>query len=407
MPSKRRTPALKGSMAALLLIVIVQIAAMPTVLLASASPVEEARDFMVHVEAFLAQVFAAANSLDKGEEERASIHLSLALEAWNDLREEFEGLNTRIASQIEEKLDDLEAIVEERQGGAREVAELLESLAYELASFRIPESLRQGFVFNAMVVIGVLESSVEGYEEALSSVEELAKAEALAERGIQLYYRLDPKVLPDDEKEEIEEFIAAVRRGLEGAADRGTVLWGLKGIITELRDLIGLEEEEAPLQALLEETKRLVSQAVAEYRKGEYEEAESLVIEAYLEAYELAEPMLAEKDPQLNDEIENLLREELRSRIAQRAPISEVESLADELLKKLDQALLIAEGREAAEKPEAGSPTTQPAATVAAPGGVDVVSKTALAGVTVLAIAELAVILKLLRERRPAGAGGV
>jgi hypothetical protein len=201
------------------------------------------------------------------------------------------------------------------------------------------------------------------------------------------------------EDEEIRELIGKIEGLLGDSKEYRRVVNSLKGITGELREIIGLEvEEEAgkeELLAILEETRSLVEEALSLYKKAEYDEAEELVVEAYLENYELVENAIASIDPELNEEIERLLREELRFKIVDRAPESEVEALVMEILEKLEQAeeLLAGADRRAAE--EAVETTT---IVVETPGGLGVVGKTALAGLAVLAVAELAIILKLLRR---------
>jgi high-affinity iron transporter len=81
-----------------------------------------------------------------------------------------------------------------------------------------------------------------------------------------------------------------------------------------------------------------LDQGLAAYRKGDVDAADQAIGDAYLEHFELVEPPLEEADPELNEELEELVREKLRDEIVAGAPVKEVEALVDEANAGLDQA---------------------------------------------------------------------
>jgi hypothetical protein len=81
-----------------------------------------------------------------------------------------------------------------------------------------------------------------------------------------------------------------------------------------------------------------LGQGLAAYRTGDAEAADQAVGDAYLEHFELVEGPLGKADPELNEELEELIREELRDEIVAGAPVKEVEALVDEANAGLDQA---------------------------------------------------------------------
>jgi hypothetical protein len=81
-----------------------------------------------------------------------------------------------------------------------------------------------------------------------------------------------------------------------------------------------------------------LDQGLAAYRKGDADAADQAVGDAYLEHFELVEVPLGEADPELNEELEELIREKLRDEIVAGAPVKEVEALVDEANAGLDQA---------------------------------------------------------------------
>ena len=83
----------------------------------------------------------------------------------------------------------------------------------------------------------------------------------------------------------------------------------------------------------------MLTQLIAEYRAENYQGAESIVIEAYLENYEFVEAPIAQRDQQLMEQTEVVLREELRQRITDRAPIEQIEQHIAMINTNLDRAI--------------------------------------------------------------------
>lgn len=81
-----------------------------------------------------------------------------------------------------------------------------------------------------------------------------------------------------------------------------------------------------------------IDDGLAAYEDGDAAAAEESVTDAYLEHFELVEPPLEEADPELNEELEVLIRETLANAIAEGEPVGEVTKIVDEANKGLDEA---------------------------------------------------------------------
>jgi high-affinity iron transporter len=77
---------------------------------------------------------------------------------------------------------------------------------------------------------------------------------------------------------------------------------------------------------------------LAAYRKGDEAEADRLVGDAYLEHFELVEGPLERRDHELNEELEELIRETLRGEIQDGASPARVAALVTEAQRELDEA---------------------------------------------------------------------
>ena len=86
--------------------------------------------------------------------------------------------------------------------------------------------------------------------------------------------------------------------------------------------------------------------ALAAYEKGDADQAEELTSTAYLEHFELVEGPLEEADEELNEHLEELIREELRNAITDGAPVAEVKKLVAEANDGLDEARTVLKQQE-------------------------------------------------------------
>lgn len=104
------------------------------------------------------------------------------------------------------------------------------------------------------------------------------------------------------------------------------------------------EESEEAAATPAEATKRIgnvrsgLDDAVAKYKAGDAKAADKLVGDAYLEEFEHVEGPLDKVNHELNEELEDGIREELRGKIKDGASVQEVETYVADLKTKLDRA---------------------------------------------------------------------
>ena len=95
-----------------------------------------------------------------------------------------------------------------------------------------------------------------------------------------------------------------------------------------------------PQQALREiaEVRKGLDQALSTYKSGDKAAADEQVGDAYLQHFELVEGPLEEADHELNESLEDGIREELREKIKAGAPATEIDQLHREIVTNLDKA---------------------------------------------------------------------
>jgi hypothetical protein len=150
------------------------------------------------------------------------------------------------------------------------------------------------------------------------------------------------------EVEEVNELFSNLKNAVNNRDDPANVETTINGIIHELAEITGLSEsqligeevgaEEQDPIAIINNIKSLLVELVAAYRSQDYQGAENIAIEAYLENYEHVEAPIAEHDQQLMEQTEVMLREELRRMITDRVPIEQIEQHIVMINGNLDRA---------------------------------------------------------------------
>jgi hypothetical protein len=220
----------------------------------------------------------------------------------------------------------------------------------------VPSSeLNNNPAFSASVVGRLLHLAGHEYEEAVANgtiieVVEYQDAQAFIHRAESVFKSSVGRINPNlaHEVEEVNEFFSNLNGAVNNREDPATVETTINGIIHELAEITGLSEsqligEEAGTEeqdpiAIINNIKSLLTQLVSAYGSQDYQGAESIATEAYLENYEFIEAPLAERDQQLMEQTEVMLREELRQMITDRVPIEQIEQHITMINANLDRA---------------------------------------------------------------------
>jgi S-adenosylmethionine/arginine decarboxylase-like enzyme len=220
----------------------------------------------------------------------------------------------------------------------------------------VPSSeLNNNPAFNASVVGRLLHLAGHEYEEAVANgtiieVIEYQDAQAFIHRAESVFKSSASRINENlaHEVEEVNEFFSNLNAAVNNREDPTTVETTINGIVHELAEITGLSEsqligEEAGAEeqdpiAIINNIKSLLTQLIAAYGSQDYQGAESIATEAYLENYEFIEAPLAQRDQQLMEQTEVMLREELRQMITNRVPIEQIEQHITMINANLDRA---------------------------------------------------------------------
>jgi hypothetical protein len=227
---------------------------------------------------------------------------------------------------------------EDAQAALDEARELVE----EARMFVVGEELSNDPNFRLALIKGLLETSKAEYAEAVEggAIHEMAEFQdgsAFVWRSQQIFDEIKTG-LPEHEVEEIDEFYADLWHAYDNRSDPSLVDTLVSGITHEIDEITGEESEEEGLGVYFENIEQLLDEVKETHAEGMTDEALSLATKAYLDNYEFLEAPIAQHDDDLMEEIEILMREELREMIKTGASSDDINSHIDVILEKLEQA---------------------------------------------------------------------
>ena len=239
-------------------------------------------------------------------------------------------------------------------------AQIVNGLLNQTSEKVIPTETRNNnnnTAFNLMVIADLLSIAGSEYKEAVDNgtIKEIveyqdaqgfvSRARSVFEQSSSLLSSLKPQEL-SDKIQKIKESFYDLNNAIQNKSNPEVVNTSIRAIIDEISGIIGISKEVlgAGSQAGVEQIKviaeirNILNQTIQEYRQQNYNEAKTLAISAYLDNFEYIENLLAEKDKSLMQNIEVMLREQLRQMIQNKVSSEELQQHIDKINSNLDQA---------------------------------------------------------------------
>jgi hypothetical protein len=317
-------------------------------------------EFVSNIEQIRGHLDQALVNKESGNDTLAQTHtLHPIEEVYASIEEQLVSQNGTLNETLSLALQDLSSSVpnatpEELRGQIDSINMLLDNSVQTL----VPSSELTNPAFNASVVARLLHIAGHEYEEAVANgtireIVEYQDGQAFIHRAESIFNSSASNINQSmaHEVEEVNELFLNLNSAVTNRDDPGNVETTINGIIHELAEITGLSEsqltgeesgtEEQDPVAIINNIKSLLTQLIAEYRAENYQGAESIATEAYLENYEFIEAPLAQRDQQLMEQTEVMLREDLRQMITQRVPIEQIEQHIAMINTNLDRATQI------------------------------------------------------------------
>jgi len=311
--------------------------------IALAESEDDKLSFAGSLEETLGHFWAIEQNLDDNNAELALVHATHPIaELYSSMKPDLKEANPEFDEKIQQTLMDLgkkigsDVTREDAQIAIDEAKKIIQ----EARILIVGKELSQDTTFKARLMQGLLKTSIGEYEEGVKNgqiemMAEFQDGSAFVWRSQQIFDEVKSS-LPEHEVEEIEEFYSDLWDAYDKRSSSEQVETLANGIINEIGEAIGEETEETDLLTYVENIRNLLNQVKVTYAEGDKDTALSLATKAYLDNFEFLEGPLDESNPELVEELETMMREELRDMISNDAPILEVSQQVDDILAKMD-----------------------------------------------------------------------
>lgn len=306
---------------------------------------DEKLSFASSIEETLGHFWAIERNLDDNNAELALVHATHPIaELYDLMKPELVEANPEFDSTVKQALLELgqKTGKDVTRDDAQMAIDQARDIVEEARTLVVGEDLSKDPSFRLKLMKNLLETSYAEYEEAVANgiIEEMAEFQdgsAFVWRSQQIFDEIKPE-LPQEEAEEIDEFYEDLWDAYDKRADPQQVTTIANGIIKEIEEILGEESgEEKDLLVYVENIREMLAEVKTEYANGNTDNAISLATKAYLDNYEFLEaPLDNAGQGELMEEVEVMLREELRDLMKNNAPQEEVDAKVDQILAKMD-----------------------------------------------------------------------
>jgi predicted secreted protein with PEFG-CTERM motif len=310
----------------------------------SAESYQDKADFASSLEETLGHFWALEQNLDDKNAELALIHATHPIsELYDSMKPTLKASDSNLDAQVQKTLMDLKdkANTKVTRAQAQQAIDDAKGVIAIARSTVVGDYLSNNIDTKLILMKVLLETSIAEYGEAVSDgvigeMAEFQDGSAFVWRSQQIFSEIKPDV-DSHIAEEIDEFYIDLWAAYDVKADPLQVENIAKSIIHELDEVLDVEDEGNNLLDYVKNIRELLEQTKLEYGNGNTDLALSLATKAYLDNYEFLEAPLIELDQkELMEEVEIMLREDLRNMIKDKESISKVNSQVDVILEKID-----------------------------------------------------------------------
>ncbi len=318
---------------------------------------QERLDLAAGLEEALGHFWALELNLDEGNAELAVVHATHPVaELYDAMKPTLASTDPALDRLMADTLDGLaeRASADVSRAEAQQAIEDAKGVVETARTAVVGDDLASDPVFKMKLIKGLLETSIAEYGEAveggrITEMAEFQDGSAFVWRAGVVYGEIQESIDNRHAAEEIDGFFEDVNDAYDRLAPPSEVATLTNGIIRELDEIMGVGEsagtamdEGARLDAYVATIRQLLEDARAEYRAGNNDLALSYVTKAYLDNYEFLEgPLVEAGERELMIEVEELMREELRTMIRNGEPVADVEAQIDLIQERMDTVAVI------------------------------------------------------------------
>ena len=306
-------------------------------------------EFAAGLEETLGHLHALEMNLEDGDAENALIHATHPIAELYDLlkptlADHDQALDSQMYSMMLNLRESTSTDVSHSQAQAaiNEARELVETARDEI----VGEYLSNDAGFQMELMRLLLETSVVEYYEAVSdgtinNMPEFQDGSAFVWRSEQIFEEVRPEI-DSDKASAIQADFEKIWNIYNTRADPSQSETAVNSLIRNLESTQHLAAKDTALLEYVDTINDLLLDAKSAYRQGNTDLALSLVTRAYLDNYEFLEPpLVAAGERELMQNVEHMMREELREMIRSGESVSTVDAQIDLILEQMEVVAVI------------------------------------------------------------------
>jgi hypothetical protein len=305
-------------------------------------------DFATNIEFIKGHLSAAISNKQAGNNELTQTHTFHPItEIYTLIRNQLSSADPELNKTLINSLNNLTSIVfkstpTEFVNSADSVKNLLDKAIIIV----IPENEVTDIKFNMSTLINLLKTAESEYEVGvangtITNIAEYQDAQGFISAANELLNKTVGSLNQTSNnkftelKDSFQELKTAINNK-EDARQISTIINSITNTIPTIinvqsRDLAILVSTDTESSELIKNVRTLLNQTIENAKNGNYQNAESLVIEAYLDNFEFLEGELAKYDESLMKDTEGLLREQLRNLIQGKAELPDIQKMIDKI----------------------------------------------------------------------------
>ena len=327
---------------AFVVLTIALILLLPSSVLAESE--DEKLSFAGSLEEILGHFWAIEQNLNDNNAELTLVHATHPIaELYGSMKPDLIEANPEFDAKVENTLMELGAKTgsDVSRQDAQTALNNAKKIIQEARILVVGEELSDDKTFKAKLIQELLKTSISEYEEGVKNgqiemMAEFQDGSAFVWRSQQIFDEIKLE-LPEHEVEVAEEFYSDLWNAYDKKSDPEQVAIFANGVINEIGEAIGEEHEEVDPLTYVENIRELLNQVKVKYAEGDKDTATSLATKAYLDNFEYLESPLKESDQtDLVNNMEIMMRIELRDLIKNNAPVLQVNQKVDDILAKMD-----------------------------------------------------------------------
>ncbi len=311
-------------------------------------------DFVTNIEFIKGHLSAAISNKQAGNNELTQTHTFHPInEIYTLIRNQLSSADNELNKTLIDSLNNLTSIVfkstpVEFVNSADSVKNLLDKAIIVV----IPGNEVADIKFNMSTLINLLKTAESEYDigienGTITNIAEYQDAQGFVSSANELFNKtinnLNKTMANNFTK--IKGFLNQLNTSMNNKEDSKQISTTVSNIVNTIPKILDIQAKDLAIlvstdiesSEVINNIRSLLDQSIEKIKSSDYQNAETLVIEAYLDNFEFLEPEIAKHDESLMKDTEVLLREQLRNLIQGNANVEDIQKMVNNIKTKLDE----------------------------------------------------------------------